>query len=167
MTTGPHDNEPLPSAPPVRPQQTARPAAARPKTVSIAFWLCIAVAAVLALSVLGGLSLDRATVESALREADTGLSGAELEAAAGLFITLAVALPLVFLIAFLAGAFPMRAGRNWARVLLTVFGGLLLVLTLLGTAGASPIVAIALIALIGAAIVLMYVGDSGAYFRSR
>ncbi|GAA4446633.1 hypothetical protein ACFQV2_36275 [Actinokineospora soli] len=171
-TSGPHDPnnpyEPMPAAPPVDPREHAAvPAAARPRTVTAAFWCWIAVSAVLVLSLIGGLSIDRAEVEKALREANTGLSAAELDQAASLFVTLAIALPLVFLVVFLGSAFPMRAGRNWARIVLAIFGGLLLLLTLLGTAGASAPIAIALVALIGAAIVLMFVGQSNPYFATR
>lgn len=166
-SNNPDPYEPMPAAPPVRPDQSGSPAVARPTTVTIAFWLWIAVSAVLVLSVVSALALDRATIEDALRQADSSLTPAELDAAASLFTTFAVAIPLVFLAAFLGGAFPMRAGRNWARILLTVFGGLLIVLTLLGTAGANPIITVVLVALIGAAIVLMFIGQSAPYFAPR
>ncbi|MGW5055416.1 hypothetical protein [Actinokineospora sp. NPDC004072] len=163
-TSGPNNPyEPMPAAPDARPE----PSAARPRTVTIAFWLWIAVSAVLLLSLAGALTIDRASVEQALREANTGISGDQLKQAADVFVAVAIALPLIFLVAFVGCAFPMRAGRNWARIVLTVFGGLLILLTLLGTAGANAGVAVAIIALVAAAIVPMYVRDSNEYFGAR
>jgi hypothetical protein len=56
----------------------------------------------------------------------------------------------------------MRAGRNWARIVLTVFAGLQIfgILTLYGL-GALHLLAVA------AAVVLSFLPESNTYFRSR
>ncbi|GGS22227.1 hypothetical protein [Actinokineospora fastidiosa] len=168
MTTSGPDNpyEPMPPAPPVHPE----PASAgkdRPKMVSIAFWLWIAVSVLLLISLIGALSIDRGAVEDALREANTGIGDDQLGQAADVFLAVAIALPAIFLVAFLGCAFPMRAGRNWARIVLTVFGGLLILLTLLGTASANAGVTFVIIAFVAAAIVTMYLRDSNDYFKGQ
>ena len=167
-TNGPHDPyEPLPAAPPVNPyDQQAAQGTAPPRMVTIAFWLWLAVSAVMLVNLIAVIGLGREAIEETLRKANTGLSGAEFEQAVDVGVGVAIAFPAVFLVVFLACAFPMRKGRNWARIVLTVFGGLLVVLSLLGMAGAA-IISVLIVALIVAAIVLMYVRDSAAYFTPR
>lgn len=165
MTTGPHDNEPLPAAPPVRP--TERASAARPKTITYSFALWMVVAALNVLNLIGAFVLDRAALEREVRAANTGVSEEMIDQAVTVTVVTAFAIPIVFLAVFLVGAFQILKGRNWARVLLTVFGGLLILLSLLNAAVTSPLIGIIVALVIGAAIAFMYVADSAAFFKAR
>ncbi|MET0864388.1 MAG: hypothetical protein ABWZ98_08620, partial [Nakamurella sp.] len=81
---------------------------------------------------------------------------------------------LIFAAVYLLFAFKMRAGRNWARIVLTVFGGLTLLSAVTRTANtvtvgnqsyttnSGPGWVTAVLALVG--IILMYVGQSNQYF---
>ncbi|MEP6561107.1 MAG: hypothetical protein ABJD68_08535, partial [Nakamurella sp.] len=81
---------------------------------------------------------------------------------------------LIFAAVYLLFAFKMRAGRNWARIVLTVFGALTLLSSVSRTASSvtfngqtyattsGPGWVTAVLALVG--IILMYVGQSNKYF---
>ena len=94
-------------------------------------------------------------------------------AAAGGFV--GVVIGLLFLAAIVFCALRMRQGENWARLTLTVLGGVSAVFTVLGvllTAGlgislgaVSTIVSLVQAALIVAAILFAFQAPANAYFR--
>jgi hypothetical protein len=164
MTTGPHDNEPLPSAPPVRP--TSLPGPARPKTILYSFGLWMLVSALNVLNLAGAFQLDSDALRRQVGESSPDATPEMIDQAVTVTVVTAYVIPIVFLAAFLVGGFQILQGRNWARVLLTVFGGLLIVLSLLTAAGASPVIGMVVILIISGAIVLMYTADSKAFFEA-
>ncbi|WP_263249959.1 hypothetical protein [Saccharopolyspora rosea] len=119
------------AAPPVPQQEMA--GLSRPKTVEGAFWIAIIVPlAVTVISVVGYLLLFNwadSAMASSVR--DLGGSGQELERTlsffkAGIMFVFALFTVVYLVLTFLwiLFGFKMRAGRNWARVTLTVFASL-------------------------------------------
>lgn len=100
---------------------------------------------------------------------------------------LALAFGAVLLVVFTLGvlallllfAFKMRAGRNWARIVLTVVGGVILVIGLLGLGGTfalfglgalgvlAGLLSLAQLVLFAAAIFFMFRPGASAYFATR
>jgi TM2 domain-containing membrane protein YozV len=76
-----------------------------------------------------------------------------------------VVLGLLFVGAGVSFALLMRAGRNWARVVLTVVGGLS-VLFLIGPV-VTPLQALFQLCLVGAAIAMMFQRPANDWFRPR
>ena len=81
-----------------------------------------------------------------------------------------VVFALVFVAAGFAFAFFMRKGRNWARMLLAVPGGLIVLLWLIGLtqgAGPTPALGVSLVQLllVVAAIATMFGAEANAWFR--
>ena len=119
------------AAPPVPQQEMA--GLSRPKTVEGAFWISIIVPlAVTVISVVGYLLLfnwaDEAMASSVR---DLGGGGQELESTLSAFKAVLMVVFALFTIGYLVltflwilFGFKMRAGRNWARVTLSVFASL-------------------------------------------
>lgn len=115
----------LPPAPPLG--HTGPEAIPRPKAVDTAFQLVLASTAVGAVSTILTMLLDTEWLHQMTRQtlSDSGLraSAAEVDSMIGMF-QVAIALGvLVFIGLFVLFAVKMRAGRNWARIVLTVFAG--------------------------------------------
>ena len=155
------------------PGGTPPPIVPRPSEVGTAFWLWIANIVVGIVSVaVTFLTLD-STVTAQVRDqlaTDPQLSTVNAES----FVRIALVVGAVFTLLFaglkLFFLFKMRSGRNWARVTLTVFGGLSILLTVVSLGQASGIEAgFGLVGaiLIVAAIVFMFTGGARDYFASR
>ncbi|ACU40522.1 hypothetical protein [Actinosynnema mirum] len=168
-----------PSFPAANPMAEGEPTP-RPKSVDLAFllWMVSAALSVLKL-VFSYLTIDAVNAETAARLTGAGLpvEPSDIDGSLGLAGT---ALMLVFTAAWAAVAFAMRGGANWARIVLTVFGGLSLAFGLLGSLIAVPVlfsigalgvvealVNIADIPVLIAAIVYMFTGGAGRYFATR
>ncbi|MEU5263293.1 hypothetical protein [Amycolatopsis sp. NPDC021455] len=145
-------------------------APARPGTIEGAFWAFVASTV---LGLVGGILLfvNRDALVDTLRNADRQrggtLTGAQIDQAAT--ITLVVSVVIVVLIAalYLLFAFKLRAGRNWARIVLTVLTALH-VISLLTAQDTILGYLAALAAVVG--VVLSFTGPSNAYIaasRSR
>lgn len=140
----------------------------RPTTVTAAFiaWI-VALAVHLAVTVpaLVALAEGGPRIPGYLDNLEvTGVDPSAVDSVAG-FGGLAVVL---FLSAFeLVLIFVMRSGRNWARVLLTVFGGLGILGDLSWVINAGRGVNVASMVVTALAIVLMYVGGANAFFRRQ
>lgn len=63
----------------------------------------------------------------------------------------------------------MRAGRNWARIVLTVLGGLVAILGFVGLFGASLLVAIGFLGTLDLVVSVLYIAALGAaiYYQFR
>jgi hypothetical protein len=154
-----------------------------PRSVQLARWLWIG-------STLVGLARslvklgDRATLLSELRKMQPELSQQELDTATSSGILFSIVFSLAIVAIFVLLANRMAQGRNWARVVMTVIGGLsvvgttlsLIVVALLGPSlttqlAGVPIGAVDLmfgvvvIALDASTLVLMFRPDSNRYFR--
>src|SRR5262245_57756923 len=104
---------------------------ARPPAVNAAFLLLLGTAALWTIGLVSSvvISATTAPTSSAATAGRTPEQVAQAEAV-GQVMTIGVHTFMAFGIAFLAVAtFRMRAGRNWARVLLTVVGSFVFVVT--------------------------------------
>jgi hypothetical protein len=133
-----------------------------PQLVNISFWLLIASAAIFVISMLTGLTqLDdpvfRQTFEQQVEGTGAGVTYEDIK---GIIAGTLVVLAIIGAGLYLLVAFFVRKGKNWARILGTVFAALsvfgLFGIPSLGTVGS----------LLGiAAIVLLYLPASAPYFR--
>ncbi|MEU5691473.1 hypothetical protein [Actinosynnema sp. NPDC020468] len=166
---------------------TPAPAASRsetsppPRAVDLARWLWIA-------SALVGLGrfvvqlADRNALVDVLRQQQPGLNQDEIDAAVsgGVMFGLLLGGALVLIYTLLANR--MARGRNWARIVLAVFGvvgivvgvtrsityvsGLAAVLQL-QVSGTDVLFGLVTMTLDGAAVVLMFVPTAALYFRTQ
>lgn len=159
------------------PGEAQLPAAATaPTTVTAAFFAYLATALLSLISIVVALNSD--IWAQAIAEGTRSANTSDITAEQLVSITkgLIVGIGIVSLGVYLLFAFKMRAGRNWARITLTVFSAI----SLLSTVNSTSSVTIegrvysssgsqltgwigALLAL--AAIVLMYMPASNVYFR--
>ncbi len=108
-------------------QASLPPPPPRPTTVTAAFWLWMLAAAA---SVLSGILLFTSdTWDEALAAAgvETSLSEATTRALVNGVRTVAIVFMLIFVALYVFFAVKMLLGRNWARIVLTVVGGLTIV----------------------------------------
>jgi len=136
---------------------SAPAATARPIALTVAFWLWV-------VDAVRGLITGIVTIVMA----PAALAGEPEDVqrfATGFLIAFAV-LGMILSLLHLYFAFPMRAGRNWARVVLTVLAAftVLAVLTAIASATWYDWIGVALVVV---AAVLMYLPASNAYFRAR
>jgi hypothetical protein len=169
--------EPMPSAPPVSEEELAPlpPAPVdRPKSVDTAFLAWMIGVGISVISLIFIFTVDADAIRDAMREGLDGQNRSytqeELDNAITLFRTVTVVFGLILIGLFVLFAYKMRAGRNWARITLTVLGGLSIVLTISGLGSTSGIHLIASIAQLGtvlAAVWYMFRPDANQYFASR
>ncbi|MEQ0558127.1 hypothetical protein ABJI51_03505 [Amycolatopsis sp. NEAU-NG30] len=152
---------------PDSPASSAGPVApARPGTVEGAFWAFIAATVI---SLVGGLLIfgSRDTIADAMREANRrgngALTEAQIDQAVTVTMVIAVVIAVIIAALYLLFAFKLRAGRNWARIVLTVLTALQLLSVLVGQSTVVQYIAV-LAALVG--VVLSFTGPSNAYFAA-
>ncbi|HWR46859.1 MAG TPA: hypothetical protein VN327_04445 [Pseudonocardiaceae bacterium] len=143
----------------------------RPKEVEISFWLWIAT---LVLGVVGAVAaysqinqIRANTIDRALAQ-NPAANQSMIERAATAGFVVGVVLVLLIVAAELVFVFLMRGGRNWARIVLAVLGGLGVLFGLIGLAigGGSVTGLLQLLLLIGA-IVTMFLPSANAWFQPR
>lgn len=135
-----------------------------PQLVNISFWLMIAAG----LLTLIGIPFTIATLNSpagksmldqALSAQGTSASGIDTSSFINILITVLVIFSVIFAGLYALVAFNVRKGKNWARILGTVFAAIsLLGLTQIGMGTITILLGIA-------AIVLLYLPASAPYFR--
>jgi hypothetical protein len=180
------DIPPAPPAPPAAPAAPEAPAfpayaaapaapvapvaapTAPPSSITIAFWLFIASAA---LSVISGIitliavANSRASLLDSINSGGTSLKGISpdsfVNAAIGFGITWAIITMIFWVAVFVLFAVFMRRGANWARIVLTV----LTVLSLFNVAAGLGAGAVQVIAAI-VATVLIWLKPASAYFAA-
>lgn len=142
-----------------------------PQLVNISFWMIIAAGILSAVSSLilatsGTDAFINAMVQQAAQQG-TEFPEGSLEGMRGGIAVAAVIGAIVSLGLYALVAFPVRKGKNWARILGTVFAAIsVLGLTGLFQFGATYGVLQLLVILLGvAAIVLLYLPASAPYFR--
>jgi hypothetical protein len=161
----PYGQSPYAQYPSEKPQATGSNGV--PQLVNISFWLLIGAAAVFVISMLLGITmLDDPAMRSAFEDAmrSSGASGTEFNyedfkgALAGMLVVLAILGAGMYLLV----AFFIRKGKNWARILGTVFAALsvfsLFQVPNIGTLGTLAGIA---------AIVLLYLPAAAPYFRKQ
>jgi hypothetical protein len=136
-----------------------------PQLVNISFWLLIASAVIFVISLLTGLTqLDdpvfRRTFEDQM--AAGGASGVTYDDIKGVIAGTLVVFAIIGVALYLLVAFFVRKGKNWARILGTVFAAL----SVFGLFGPPSFATIG--TLLGiAAIVLLYLPAAAPYFRKQ
>lgn len=160
-----------PAAPPL--SQSELNAPARPKSVDTAYLLWLIAAGIGILANLIGFFTAEALAKQTLESLNLDASGVEIEPSYGSLI-FSLAISLVWILVVMQ----MRKGANWARILLTVLGGLsilfgligLLAIGLLFAIGAmgaiQGLLGVAQLAVIIGAIVFMFKSDSNYYFKA-
>jgi len=149
------------------PSEQPQPAGANgiPQLVNISFWLLIASAVLFVASLLTGLGqLDdpifRRTFEEQMEA--SGATGVTYEDIKGVIVGTLVVFAILGAGLYLLVAFFVRKGKNWARILGTVFAAL----SVLGLFGPPTIGTLG--TLLGiAAIVLLYLPAAAPYFRKQ
>ena len=135
-----------------------------PQTIMASFW-CFVGAAVIVL--LGGILTtgDKQAILDKLRTTNTtNLTESQLETVASTAVVIAVVATVIIAGLYVLFAFKLRAGRNWARIVLTIVAVLDLLALLTGQGGAAVGYIGALAAIIGC--VLSYLSSSNAYFAA-
>jgi hypothetical protein len=158
----PYGQSPYAQYPSEQPQPTGSNGV--PQLVNISFWLLIASAAIFVISMLTGLTqLDdpvfRQTFEQQVEGTGAGVTYEDIKGViAGTLVVFAIIGAALYLLV----AFFVRKGKNWARILGTVFAAL----SVLGLFGVPSLGTVG--TLLGiAAIVLLYLPGSAPYFRRQ
>lgn len=145
----------------------------RPRVVEISFWLWIIDLVIAVIGCVVAFSqLDRIRAEAINRvlvQTPT-LDRGSIENVATAVLIGTVAVVLLFVIAEIVFVFLMRGGRNWARIVLAVVGGLGVLFEIIGLAGLTGsmlAVALAQLLLILGAIATMFAPAANAWFRPR
>lgn len=146
------------------------PAAARPSSVTTAFWLYVAGAGVGLISVVVGAVVGIQRIRSGQLAGSlppgTDVSPSVINTALTVGVALGVAVGVLSITAYLVFAFLMRGGANWARIVLTVLSAIALVSGLVGLLGLN-LLNLLVSALVVTAAVLLYVPASNAFFAAR
>lgn len=129
------------AAPPISPYDMA--GVPRPKTVETAFWIAVVVPVLATVLFVVGIFLQRDAMNAALSSA----GDPDVQEVAGNVAMVGIGI-MVFFYVVLTGlwilfGFKMRAGRNWARITLTVFAGLWLFISLFQLMGATSTTVVA------------------------
>jgi hypothetical protein len=141
-------------------------ASARPSDVDLAFWLWIASTLVGLISFFIALPTMGEQIQRAAQQGGQQLPP-DMMAFTQVFQIVSLVVGLALAVLF---AVKMRAGRNWARIVITVFAAVrvlsaLLSLPLVG--GVEMILSIVVALLSVAVVVLMFRPDAKAYFASQ
>jgi hypothetical protein len=151
------------------PQGPAGPPPAVPPTLDYTLWLVIASAVLGVIGLVYSLGQKDQIVDRLVR--DRGISLEDAQNAANLGIAVAVVVGLGFAVFFVFLAMKIRAGRNWARITLTVLLGLgvLSGLNNLAGDGPAPLRTLGVIGLLLdiAILVLVWLPASNAYIAAR
>ena len=141
-------------------------APARPGTIEGAFWAFVASTV---LGLVGGLMLfvNRDALVDTLRNADRQRGGtltdAQIDQTATITLVVSVVIVVIIAALYLLFAVKLRAGRNWARIVLTVLTALHVISLLTGQDTIFGYLA-ALAAVVG--VVLSFTGPSNAYIAA-
>jgi type IV secretory pathway VirB2 component (pilin) len=167
----PYPQQPYtPAPPPLSESELAasgghqRPAVPEPKEVRLSFFLWLAGAVLLAVSALLMLGDREAALEEARNvPATPGITVEQLESTITAILVFLVIIGVVLAGLMALFAFKARAGRNWARVVLTVLG---VVVFLYNLFFAPNFVGLVLLPVLAAAVVTLYLPGSKTYFDS-
>jgi len=165
MTNPAEDNPYGYPAPP--PLEEPRQAAVTPPTEVLgAFWGYVVAAVVTLVAGLLSLGQKQEVIDSvrAANKQGGSLTEDQINQVANLLITVVVVVAVIFAALYLLFAFKLRAGRNWARIVLTIIAALALLSLLFGRAGSVTGYIGELAAVIAA--VLSYLPASNSYFTA-
>ncbi|MFJ7219243.1 hypothetical protein [Amycolatopsis sp. NPDC098790] len=142
-------------------------APARPSTVEGAFWAFIASTV---LSLVGGFLIFASrdaiadTLRNSNRQSGGSLTDAQIDQAVTITMVIALVIAVVIAALYLLFAFKLRAGRNWARIVLTVITALQLLSVLVGQSTVLGYISV-VAAVVG--VVLSFLTPSNAYFAAN
>lgn len=136
----------------------------RPKEVEISFGLWIAASVLYVLGLLTAYSQVRTETFDRVLAQNPTLDQSMIERVA----TVAFVVWLLIVAAVVLCVFLMRGGRNWARIVLAVVGGIGVLLGLFGLAvGAGSVAGLLQLLLLIGAVVTMFLPPANAWFRPR
>src|SRR5436190_4478632 len=165
--------EPMPTAPALNEQEIQPVAAERPKSVDNAFLLWIIGAGIylliVTLTVTFGADAITDSTREGLKNSGRAYTEDDVKNLANATKIIGVVLGLLFVGLFVLFAYKMRAGRNWARIVLTVLGGLSIVVTLISISSTDGLTLV--VRLIGTVLTLvtiyfMFRPDANRYFAA-
>lgn len=163
MSETPSPYEPFPAGNDEQ-RQFAKPPAPGTITAAAACYLVATVVAVV--SAILTLSLKDDIADS-LRNTNTGnLTDTQIDQAAQIAVIIAMVVSLIFALVYLWLALKLRAGRNWARITLTVLTVLQLLSLLTNRAGGTSWISYLSIAAAVVGLVLAYLPQSSEYINS-
>jgi hypothetical protein len=142
----------------------------RPKEVEISFGLWIAT---LVLGLIGvALSYSQikqvqAQMINQMVAQNPPINQSMIERTASTALVFGIVLWLLVVAAMFAFVFLMRAGRNWARIVLAVLGGLYVLFSLIGVAVAGSLAGLFPLLLLVGAIATMFLPAANAWFTPR
>jgi flagellar biosynthesis protein FlhB len=152
-------------------RMTSLNTSAQPRDVDMAFWLWVASLLVSLIGQLFGVSATVDGLQDSMQERSTQpLSPDALASMAHIFFIVIIVVTVLFIALLVFFGVKMRAGRNWARITITVLTALealSLVNTLMTTGGLEMIASIVSVLLAVAAVVLMFRPDAKAYFAPK
>lgn len=160
----PYGQQPSPYAQQnVWPSQQPAPAGV-PRLVNISFWLILAAGLLTLIGIpFASATLNspegRSMIEEALAAQGGDAAGVDADSLISIAVTVFIVISVIFAGLYALVAFGVRKGKNWARILGTVFAAI----SLLGLS--QPGVGTISILLGIAAIVLLYLPASAPYFR--
>jgi hypothetical protein len=178
--TGPYEPEgqrpafePMPSAPAPSEREVAGYSLPRPKSVDNAFMLWLISVGISVLSIIVTLTIGRSDIEAgardSLKNSNKSFTEDDVSSLTNISIAIAVVISLIFIGLYLLFAYKMRAGRNWARITLTVLGALGIVFTLASLSSSGGVeIAVRVIqaVVVVVAIYFMFRPDSNQYFNA-
>lgn len=135
-----------------------------PKEVVASFWCYIGGAVVVLLGGLLAIGQKQAILDTLRSTNTTGATESQLEAAANLVVIVAIVISVILTGLYVLFAYKLKAGRNWARIVLTVLAALTL-LNLVTTRGGSAVGYIGELAVI-VGCVLSYLPNASGYFAA-
>ncbi|AOS61319.1 hypothetical protein TL08_02405 [Actinoalloteichus hymeniacidonis] len=152
----------MPSYPTSSASDPAEQAAIVPKEVRISFWIWVGTAVLMLASVFSLLD-DRERVTSQTLEQMGGeLSREEAEQVVSMAFTMIFVMYGIVALLFLLFAFKAKAGRNWARIALTVVAALNL-MAFLGP-NSTHVLSVVSVLVSGVAVALLWMPNSREYF---
>jgi hypothetical protein len=159
MSASPDDG--LPSAPPI--STSTEPQPRPPGSITASFWLYIISALV---GIVGGILVfsDKQRIIDAVHKSNPKLTDTELHNTANVATAIALGFAVVAFLLYLLFAAKMRAGRNWARIVLTILVilNVISLVTNKGTLGVEYVGTVLLVI----ATVLAYLPASNAYIKA-
>lgn len=160
----------MPAAPALNEQDLAPSApAVRPKSIDNAFTLWLVSIGLSVLGLILTLTVGGDDITKAVRDGMPGKSEQEITDAANAFKVITAVVGIIFALLYLLFAYKMRAGRNWARITLSVLGGLNVISILYGfrqSGGLGIVIGLIEVIVIAAAVFFMYRADSNQYFQA-
>jgi hypothetical protein len=152
----------LPSAPPVNASAESKPQP--PGTITASFWLYLLGALI---GIIGGILVfsDKQRMIDAVHKSSPNLTDAQVHNTANIAVAIALGVSIVGLLLYLLFAVKLRAGRNWARIVLTILV-ILNVVSLFTSTGTMGVEYVGTVVSVIATI-LAYLPASNAYMKAR